>query len=205
MSVRILVGDCLDRLRTLPEESVHCVVTSPPYWGLRDYGVEGAIGLERTLQEHIDALVRVFREVRRVLRSDGTLWLNYGDSYTAAQGINKDGSPRLPKVPTTIQNVPTDRKPGQQDLPAGWSTRKVSRTSRVTRDNNFGLKPKDLMMMPARVALALQADGWWLRSEIVWHKPNPMPESVRDRPTSAHEKIYLLTKRVVSRYLCKRG
>ena len=94
MSVRILVGDCLERLRTLPEESVHCVVTSPPYWGLRDYGVAGAIGLERTLQEHIDALVRVFREVRRVLRSDGTLWLNYGDSYTAAQGINKDGSPR---------------------------------------------------------------------------------------------------------------
>ena len=194
MSVRILVGDCLERLRTLPEESVHCVVTSPPYWGLRDYGVAGAIGLERTLQEHIDALVRVFREVRRVLRSDGTLWLNYGDSYTAAQGINKDGSPRLPKVPTTIQNVPTDRKPGQQDLPAGWSTRKVSRTSRVTRDNNFGLKPKDLMMMPARVTLALQADGWWLRSEIVWHKPNPMPESVRDRPTSAHEKLFLLTK-----------
>ena len=129
-----------------------------------------------------------------MLRKDGTLWLNYGDSYTAAQGINKDGSPRLPKVPTTIQNVPTDRKPGQQDLPAGWSTRKVSRTSRVTRDNNFGLKPKDLMMMPARVALALQADGWWLRSEIVWHKPNPMPESVRDRPTSAHEKLFLLTK-----------
>ena len=136
MSVRILVGDCLDLLRTLPEESVHCVVTSPPYWGLRDYGVEGAIGLERTLQEHIDALVRVFREVRRVLRSDGTLWLNYGDAYRA----------------------------------------------------------KQLLMMPARVALALQADGWWLRSEIVWHKPNPMPESVRDRPTSAHEKLFLLTK-----------
>ena len=194
MSVRILVGDCLERLRTLPEESVHCVVTSPPYWGLRDYGVEGAIGLEPTLQEHLETIVTVFREVRRVLRKDGTLWLNYGDAYTAAQGINKDGSPRLPKVPTTIQNVPTDRKPGQQDLPAGWSTRKVSRTSRVTRDNNFGLKPKDLMMMPARVALALQADGWWLRSEIVWHKPNPMPESVRDRPTSAHEKLFLLTK-----------
>ena len=194
MSVRILVGDCLERLRTLPDESVHCVVTSPPYWGLRDYGVAGAIGLEPTLQEHLETIVTVFREVRRVLRKDGTLWLNYGDSYTAAQGINKDGSPRLPKVPTTIQNVPTDRKPGQQDLPAGWSTRKVSRTSRVTRDNNFGLKPKDLMMMPARVALALQAYGWWLRSEIVWHKPNPMPESVRDRPTCAHEKLFLLTK-----------
>ena len=135
MSVRILVGDCLDLLRTLPEESVHCVVTSPPYWGLRDYGVQGAIGLEPTFGEHLDALVRVFREVRRVLRSDGTLWLNYGDAYRA----------------------------------------------------------KQLLMMPARVALALQADGWWLRSEIVW-QPNPMPESVRDRPTSAHEKLFLLTK-----------
>ena len=145
MSVRILVGDCLERLRTLPEESVHCVVTSPPYWGLRDYGVEGAIGLEPTLQEHLDTLVTVFREVRRVLRSDGTLWLNYGDRYHNGDSLS-------------------------------------------------GLKPKDLVMMPARVALALQADGWWLRSEIVWHKSNPMPESVRDRPTSAHEKVYLLAK-----------
>ena len=194
MSVRILVGDCLELLSTLPEESVHCVVTSPPYWGLRDYGtaawaggdpacphepprewidknfnanstlggVNGTqyaaakrrwfrpdgscrcgatredlqVGLEATFEEHVDALVRVFREVHRVLRPDGTLWLNYGDAYRA----------------------------------------------------------KQLLMMPARVALALQADGWWLRSEIVWHKPNPMPESVRDRPTSAHEKLYLLTK-----------
>ena len=145
MSVRILVGDCLERLRTLPEESVHCVVTSPPYWGLRDYGVEGAIGLEPTFGEHINTIVTIFREVRRVLRSDGTLWLNYGDRYHNGDSLS-------------------------------------------------GLKPKDLVMMPARVALALQADGWWLRSEIVWHKPNPMPESVRDRPASAHEKIYLLTK-----------
>ena len=145
MSVRILVGDCLERLRTLPDASVHCVVTSPPYWGLRDYGVEGAIGLEPTFGEHINTIVTIFREVRRVLRSDGTLWLNYGDRYHNGDSLS-------------------------------------------------GLKPKDLVMMPARVALALQADGWWLRSEIVWHKPNPMPESVRDRPTSAHEKIYLLSK-----------
>ena len=145
MRVRILVGDCLELLSTLPEESVHCVVTSPPYWGLRDYGVASAIGLEPTFEEHLGTLVTVFREVRRVLRSDGTLWLNYGDCYHNGDSLS-------------------------------------------------GLKPKDLMMTPARVALALQADGWWLRSEIVWHKPNPMPESVRDRPTSAHEKIYLLTK-----------
>ena len=177
MSVRIRVGDCLEQLSTLPEESVHCVVTSPPYWGLRDYGVEGAIGLERTLQEHIDALVRVFREVHRVLRKDGTLWLNYGDSYAGSWGAQSRGNPC----------VETSTLSGGQvhAAPKGTHTRSAKRTS---------LKPKDLMMMPARVALALQADGWWLRSEIVWHKPNPMPESVRDRPTSAHEKLFLLTK-----------
>ena len=177
MSVRITVGDCLERLRTLPEESAHCVVTSPPYWGLRDYGVEGAIGLERTLQEHIDALVRVFREIRRVLRSDGTLWLNYGDSYAGSWGAQSRGNPC----------VETSALSGGQvhAAPKGTHTGSTKRT---------GLKPKDPMMMPARVALALQADGWWLRSEIVWHKPNPMPESVRDRPTCAHEKLYLLTK-----------
>ena len=177
MSLRILVGDCLERLRTLPEESVHCVVTSPPYWGLRDYGVAGAIGLEPTLQEHLETIVTVFREVRRVLRSDGTLWLNYGDSYAGSWGAQSRGNPC----------VETSTLSGGQvhAAPKGTHTGSAKRTS---------LKPKDLMMMPARVALALQADGWWLRSEIVWHKSNPMPESVTDRPTSAHEKVYLLTK-----------
>ena len=169
MSVRILVGDCLERLRTLPEESVHCAVTSPPYWGLRDYGVQGAIGLEPTFGEHLDALVRVFREVRRVLRKDGTCWLNYGDAYANAAPRGSFGD--------------------QGDLSTGAHGERVPK-----RVWPGGLKPKDLVMMPARVALALQADGWWLRSEIVWHKPNPMPESVRDRPTSAHEKLFLLTK-----------
>ena len=182
MSVRILVGDCLKRLRTLPEESIHCVVTSPPYWGLRDYGVAGAIGLEPTLQEHIDAIwSRVFREVRRVLRSDGTLWLNYGDRYAYAPvhppGAQSRGNPGVETSTLSAGQV--------RAAPKGTHTGSAKRT---------GLKPKDLMMMPARVALALQADGWWLRSEIVWHKPNPMPESVRDRPTSTHEKVYLLTK-----------
>ena len=177
MSVRILVGDCLERLRTLPEESVHCAVTSPPYWGLRDYGVAGAIGLEPTLQEHLETIVTVFREVRRVLRKDGTLWLNYGDSYAGSWGAQSRGNPC----------VETSTLSGGQvhAAPKGTHTGSAKRTS---------LKPKDLMMMPARVALALQADGWWLRSEIVWHKSNPMPESVRDRPTSAHEKLYQLTK-----------
>ena len=166
MAFRILVGDARVTLRELPESSVHCVVTSPPYWGLRSYqGDAGMIGLEPTFDEHLTNLVAVFREVRRVLRPDGTLWLNYGDAY-ATSGTRQGGRGSL-------------ENPGQliryQATPPGF-------------------KSKDLMMMPARVALALQADGWYLRSEIIWHKPNPMPESVTDRPTSAHEKIYLLSK-----------
>ena len=170
MSVQILIGDALSRLRELPDASVHCCITSPPYWGLRAYGGDpGMIGLEATFAEHLDNLVAVFREVRRVLRDDGTCWLNYGDAYTSGDRATyrsgasdnkghqvQDGQPR-PKTPT-------------------------------------GLKPKDLMMMPARVAMALQDDGWWLRSEIIWHKPNPMPESATDRPTSSHEKLFLLSK-----------
>ena len=178
MRVQILVGDCLDRLRTLPEESVHCVVTSPPYWGLRDYGDTGAIGLEPTLEEHLETIVTVFREVRRVLRKDGTCWLNYGDSYAGSWGGQSRNNPCVET--STLSN-------GQvHAAPKGTRTGSTERTP--------GLKPKDIVMMPARVAMALQADGWWLRSEIVWHKPNPMPESVRDRPTSAHEKVFLLSR-----------
>ena len=136
-------GDCREVLRGLEESSVHCVVTSPPYWGLRDYGADGQLGLEETPAQHVANMVDVFREVRRVLRKDGTLWLNYGDSYAAT------GS---------------------------------------------GLKPKDLCGIPWRVAFALQADGWWLRQDIIWHKPNPMPETVRDRCTKSHEYIFLLAK-----------
>ncbi len=177
MSVRVLVGDCLDVLSTLPAESVHCVVTSPPYWGLRDYGVGGGIGLEPTFEDHLAALVEVFREVRRVLRKDGTLWLNYGDSYAGSWGAQSRGNPDVETSTLSAGQV--------YAAPKGSHTGSAKRT---------GLKPKDIVMMPARVALALQADGWWLRSEIVWHKPNPMPEGVTDRPTSAHEKVYLLAK-----------
>ena len=169
MSTRIIVGDALERLRELPDESVHCVVTSPPYWGLRAYGGDaGMIGLEPTFDDHLANLVAVFREVRRVLRSDGTLWLNYGDSYAASGsgGGAWHGGKQGSNNGTVHRNGKT---PGEY-------------------------KPKDLMMMPARVAMALQTDGWWLRSEIVWQKLNPMPESVTDRPTSAHEKVFLLTK-----------
>ncbi len=162
--VQLFHGDARQVLRGLPGESVHCVVTSPPYWGLRDYGLgPDALGLEPTIDLYVHHIVEVFREVRRVLRKDGTLWLNMGDSYGAQQGVGFNGNKRLPEA---------------------------DRNMKV----NTGLKPKDLCMMPARVALALQADGWWLRSDIVWSKPNPMPESVTDRPTRAHEYVFLLTK-----------
>ena len=169
--VKILVGDAREKLRELKSASVHCVVTSPPYWGLRDYsGGDAEIGLEGSLEGHIGALVDVFREVWRVLRDDGTLWLNYGDCYS---GSGRAGSKK--------------ELTGMQKGNAG------SLCSKLIGIPN-GTKPKDLMFLPARVAMALQADGWYVRSEIVWHKPNPMPESVKDRPTSAHEKIFLMTK-----------
>jgi DNA modification methylase len=164
--IRILQGDVMKGLASLPDESVQCVVTSPPYWGLRDYGVEGQIGLEKTPEEYVEKMVQVLREVRRVLRKDGTVWLNMGDSY--ARDEEKGGS-----------GTPTGRNNRGENYPgAGLG----------------GLKPKDLVGMPWRLAFALQADGWWLRSDIIWSKPNPMPESVTDRPTKSHEYLFLLAK-----------
>ncbi len=171
MSVRILVGDCRERLRDLPDASVHCVVTSPPYFGLRDYGVEGQIGLEETPDAFVAEMVAVFREVRRVLRADGTLWLNLGDSYEGARGGPQGANGQMADRSIAAQGV------------------RVRNVTRVT-----GLKPKDLIGIPWRVAFALQADGWWLRQDIIWSKPNPMPESVTDRCTKAHEYLFLLTK-----------
>ena len=166
MTVTIHVGGALDRLRKLPSDSIHCCVTSPPYWGLRAYGGdEGMIGMEPTFDEHLASLVAVFDEVRRVLRPDGTFWLNVGDAY--AGGGSGASSQKQTTNRGSYFEGPTDQA---------------------------GAKAKDLMMMPARIALALRADGWWLRSEIIWHKPNPMPESVTDRPTSAHEKLFLFSK-----------
>ena len=216
-SVRIMQGDALEKLRELPDETAHCVITSPPYWGLRDYCkckcgvkriidttsfqsgnhqggpqtnyrekepdtncpicngtgiIEGVgdyqLGLEKTPEEYAQKLVEIFREVRRVLRGDGTVWLNLGDSY--AGGGPHHGSENLGKSETNRGSIT-----GMDKFPPG-------------------LKPKDLCMIPARVALALQADGWYLRSDIIWNKPNPMPESCRDRPTKSHEYIFLLTK-----------
>ena len=167
----ILQGDSTEVMRGMEPESVHCVVTSPPYWGLRNYGMDGAYGLEPTLDEYIERMVEVFREVRRVLRKDGTLWLNMGDAYAASPGQR-----------------------GQRGLGDSEKQNSNAASQVGIRQGDTGLKPKDLIGLPWRVAFALQADGWWLRSEIVWHKPNPMPESVRDRPTRAHEYVFLLTK-----------
>jgi DNA modification methylase len=176
IGLQILTGDCRAVLPTLEAESVQCCVTSPPYWGLRDFGVNGALGLESTPEEYIANMVAVFREVKRVLRDDGTLWLNLGDSYNANQGSGFVAFSNGQRSAETMIKM------------------KERKAAAVSPKLNSGLKPKDLCMMPARVALALQADGWYLRSDIVWHKPNPMPESVTDRPTKAHEYIFLLTK-----------
>lgn len=170
MTIRILQGDARERLAELPDASVHCCVTSPPYFGLRDYGVEGQIGLEETPEAYVAELVGVFREVRRVLRPDATCWINLGDSYNAHPG----------------QRKVTDKAGAKQQTNAG----SPGAPSRHTPD----LKAKDLLGIPWRVAFALQADGWWLRQDIIWSKPNPMPESVTDRFTKAHEYLFLLSK-----------
>ena len=159
------LGDALTALQAMPEASVYCCVTSPPYFGLRDYGMEGQLGLEETPEAYVHGMVSVFREVRRVLRPDGTLWLNLGDSYTGSASTGGTGKE-------------TDYT-GKRSLP---------------NKRAEGLKPKDLIGIPWRVAFALQADGWYLRQDIIWHKPNPMPESVRDRCTKAHEYVFLLSK-----------
>ncbi|NVP54481.1 DNA-methyltransferase [Mycoplana rhizolycopersici] len=168
--VTLHVGDCLTVLTGIPDESVDCIVTSPPYWGLRDYGVEGQIGLEPTLAEHLDVMVRVFEEVRRILKKTGTCWINYGDCYAT---------------------TPNGR--------SAAATKAASADDRTFRDKPFStiqgvLKPKDLCMVPNRLAIALQEVGWWVRSEIIWAKKSPMPDSAKDRPGVAHEKIFLLTK-----------
>lgn len=190
MTVTIRHGDCREVLRTLPDESVHCVVTSPPYWGLRDYGVAGQLGMEPSLGEHLDIMVDVFREVRRVLRKDGTLWLNYGDCYaTSPNGRSAADTKAAGGDDRTFRD-----KPFSTIGPIVRGKREASRWGGGNNPAGGILKPKDLCMIPNRLAIAMQDDGWFVRSEIVWGKTNPMPESVRDRPGTAHEKIFLLTK-----------
>lgn len=164
-SSTIFEGDVLTVLRRLEPNSVQCVVTSPPYWGLRNYGIEDQIGLESTLPQFLSKLVSVFEEVRRVLKNDGTLWLNIGDGYTSGN--------------------------------RGWRApdkKNPARAMDIRPDTPEGLKPKDLIGIPWKLAFALQENGWYLRSDIVWNKPNAMPESVKDRPTRSHEYIFLFSK-----------
>lgn len=179
-TLRLIHGDALEEMRKLEAGSVQACVTSPPYWGLRDYGVAGQLGLEPTPEEYVARMVEVFREVRRVLRDDGTLWLNLGDSYAQNEVRHKQGGPN-------------------SSLRYGAGCDKATETyaietTQTGRKLDHGLKPKDLIGIPWRVAFALQADGWVLRSEIIWAKPSPMPESVRDRPTKAHEQVFLFCK-----------
>lgn len=169
--VRIMVGDVFAQLALLEDASVDCVVTSPPYWGLRDYGVDGQIGLEPTLQDHLDVMVKVARELRRVLKPEGTLWLNYGDCYaTTPNGRSAADTKAAGNDDRTFRDKPISTIGGK-------------------------FKPKDLMMIPNRLAIALHDDGWWVRAENVWGKNNPMPDSSgKYRPSSAHEKVFMLAK-----------
>jgi DNA modification methylase len=195
VSVRIITGDALDQLRLLPDESVHCCVTSPPYFGLRDYGIVGQIGLEPSPDEYVAAIVAVFREVRRVLRSDGTLWLNLGDSYAGSwgnQGRKQDRGTQRPINGPMLQQF--NSYPERQPFRAGNPDKNRGNSNRDGLGPVSGCKPKDLIGIPWLVAFALRVDGWWLRSDIIWAKTSPMPESVTDRPTNAHEHIFLLSK-----------
>ena len=174
MTWEIKVGNSLDILQEMPEKSIHCCVTSPPYFALRNYQNDEQIGQEETPEEFVENLVEVFRGVKRVLRDDGTLWLNIGDTYSRGNR----GKVVPPAGVAATKN--DDIKYGDLETPK--------------LNSHPTIKQKDLIGIPWRVAFALQADGWYLRSEIIWHKPNPMPESVKDRPTRAHEHIFLLTK-----------
>ena len=169
---KILQGDVIKRLKDIEDNTIQCVVTSPPYWGLRDYGEDNQLGLEETPEEYVENMVKVFREVRRALKDDGTLWLNLGDTYSAQRWTKKG----------------MDRTEGQPMNKMRDDWRAIAPTKKS------GLPDKNLVGIPWRVALALQQDGWYLRQDIIWHKPNPMPESVTDRCTKSHEYIFLLTK-----------
>lgn len=168
--------DCRYGLKLIDDDSIDCCITSPPYWGLRDYGVNGQIGLEESLEEYISTLENVFDEVMRVLKPDGTLWLNLGDGYVGTGGDRKN--------PVSNELFQTQQKSNPGD----------GRYNRIKKMKQSGLKPKDLMGVPWRIALALQQRGWYLRSDIIWHKSNCMPEAVTDRPTKSHEYMFLLSK-----------
>ena len=181
MTWEVLQGDALATLRTLPSETVDCCITSPPYWGLRDYGVDGQLGMEETPEAFVAAMVAVFREVRRVLKPEGTLWLNMGDSYAGARRGGHPSDTSTLNGTSSHANRTASRR--RDNAPVPRSDIKVQ-----------GLKPKDMVGIPWMLAFALRDDGWYLRQDIIWHKPNPMPESVQDRCTKAHEYLFLLSK-----------
>jgi len=182
MNIDIYIGNCLETLQKMDDQSVNTCITSPPYWGLRDYnGEEEQLGLEDNPELFVDNLVRVFKEVKRVLKDDGTVWLNLGDTYSSHKDCKSTAQSLAKGNQAEVAHV----------IDKG---RSVSRNTKKLKQ--AGLKNKDLIGIPWRVALALQADGWYLRQDIIWHKPNPMPESVRDRCTKAHEYIFLLSKNV---------
>jgi len=167
MNYTIIEGDCIEKLKELPEKSINTCVTSPPYYALRNYQMDGQVGVEQSPDDYVQKIVQVFREVRRVLKDDGTIWINLGDSYAGSGGAGNQ-----------FDQIENGLSPYKQ----------------TGSPKDIGLKPKDLIGIPWRVAFALQADGWYLRSDIIWHKPNPMPESVKDRPTKSHEYIFLMSK-----------
>jgi len=164
--IKILQGNCIDKIKELDDNSIDCVVSSPPYFGLRDYGVDGQFGLEKSYKDYLANTVKIFETFKPKLKNTATIWWNVGDSYSSGK-----------RTSTTNQSLRGDKNYGVTRTPV-----------------QNGIKEKDLLMIPNRVAIALQDAGWYIRSEIIWHKPNPMPESVRDRPTSCHEKIWLITK-----------
>ena len=176
--IKIIQGNCIDKIKELEDNSIDCVVSSPPYFGLRDYGVNGQFGLENTYQEYIANTVKVFETFKPKLKDTATIWWNVGDSYSSGS-----------RKTTTLQTV---RKPKSNEI--SKSKQKYLDGLIIRPPIQTGIKEKDLLMIPNRVAIALQEIGWYIRSEIIWHKPNPMPESIKDRPTSAHEKIWLITK-----------
>ena len=177
---KVINGDCLDVLKTLPDESIDCCVTSPPYYGLRDYGVNEQIGLEETPEQYIEKLTQVFHEVKRVLKKDGTLWLNIGDSYWGSGSRGWDFTDKFSDASKIQQN----------------SKGTINLKNLPKLVGNVGeYKNKDLIGIPWMLAFALRDDGWYLRQDIIWHKPNPMPESVKDRCTKSHEYIFLLSKK----------
>ena len=193
---QIICGDALEVLKTFEDENIDCCITSPPYWGLRDYGVEGQLGLENTPEEYVAKMVDIFREVKRVLKKEGTLWLNLGDSYAGSgRGRDADG--------TWNPGKGESKQETNHGAITGRAVNYKSFSKKLIEEGAIGnawvkpppgLKQKDLVGIPWRVAFALQADGWYLRQDIIWSKPNPMPESVTDRCTKSHEYIFLMSK-----------